>query len=66
MEVDIVFFVIFIFNFIDNQFEDVFDSYKVGNVVKFIDNDGYMVVLGVEFFEYMVNLFVFWYDNCGV
>lgn len=38
-EVDIVFFVILIFNFTDNQFEDVFDSYQAGNAAKLIDND---------------------------
>ncbi len=50
-EVDIVFFVLGIINFTDNQVEDVFDSYQAGNVAKLIDNDGHMVALGAEFPE---------------
>ncbi|CQB65125.1 Uncharacterised protein [Salmonella enterica subsp. enterica serovar Bovismorbificans] len=64
-EVDIVFFVILIFNFTDNQFEDVFDSHKAGNAAKLIDNDGHMVALGAEFLEHTVNPFAFRYDNRG-
>lgn len=64
MEVDIIFFVIFVFNFINNQFQDVFNGYQIGNFIEFVNNDCYVVMLRVKFFQYLVYVFIFRNDNC--
>lgn len=62
-EVDIIFFVIFVFNFINNQFQDVFNGYQIGNFIEFVNNDRYVVTLRAKFFQYSVYAFIFRNDN---
>lgn len=45
VEIDIFFFVVFVFNFFDDEFKDIFDGYQIRDVVEFVNNDCYMIVL---------------------
>ncbi|MNL85231.1 hypothetical protein D3C87_2134780 [compost metagenome] len=58
-EFDIVFFVVLIFDFTDDQFENIFDSHKAGNTAKFIDNNRHVVALGAELFQHAIDTLTF-------
>lgn len=62
-EVDIIFFVVFIFDFTDDQFEDIFNGDQTRDTAEFVDDDSHMVTLRAKLFEHTVNAFALRDDN---
>ncbi|MNI93380.1 hypothetical protein D3C73_1513210 [compost metagenome] len=62
-EIDIVFFVVFIFDFTDDQFKNVLNGHQTRDTAELVDNDSHMVPLRAELFQHAVNTLALRYDN---
>ena len=52
-------FVVFVVNFADDFFDDVFDGNKAGEVAVFVDNERHVVTVGFEVAQHRVQRFAF-------
>ena len=58
-EIDIFFVVIFVFDFADDKFENIFDSDKARDAAELVNHNSHVVTLGAKLFKHPVNPFAF-------
>ncbi|SAE65198.1 Uncharacterised protein [Enterobacter cloacae] len=62
-EVDILFFVILIFDFAHDQLKDVFDCDQTGNATKFINNNRHVIALGAKLLQHPIHTLTFRHNH---
>ncbi|MNW08210.1 hypothetical protein D3C71_2049550 [compost metagenome] len=65
-DINIIFVVVFVFDFANDQFQNIFNGHQTGYAAELINDNRHVITLGAEFFQHPVNTLAFrYYNRCA-